>query len=681
MSEVDENYLALYRQYRPKRFSEVKGQEHIVRALKNVIISNKINHAYLFCGPHGTGKTSVAKIFANTINCSHSEDLLNPCQNCIDNIDRNLDIIEIDAASNTGIDDIRDLRDKIKHLPTNSKYKIYIIDEVHMLSKGAFNAFLKTLEEPPKHAILILATTDPQKIPLTILSRVQRFNFKRIDKQIILEHLQFVYGNEKINSDLAALDLISQLANGSLRDALSIADQVSIYSNDKKIILTDVQKLFGITDKENVIKLLNLSANHNIKDLIELYNKLVLEGINLERLITSMINLLKEYIVYNKTQSISLLENYTLLDLKMLDLSLDKCYEFINLLVEIFKDVKFADFPQQVCELGLMKLASLKTHDENFKNEIKEETFNIEKVTNNNDFVVLEEKQDKKEVSKVEKIESSSLDKLNNFLDLSSIANKQKTQVTKLDVDKILEETNELLINEKTQEIERQTQETTILSPNDDSDFEVNTKNPSFANSNFQDYDDFEITQQVSTKETKTTGRSKELSETEFVDIIARCALYQKRCVEQNKIDITTSDKLKFSTFEKVLNEDYKQAKEAFQTMKILRSTNECILMKSSVKSRVWYLNENAYSEDIVLGSEKLFGRFVHIFAITEEQFLKLNELWKKHKKTYETGKVFEPLKDLSKMYKRKDTAFEKTMKSLFGDDFKYIDEDKENKE
>lgn len=160
---MENKYLALYRQYRPNKFSDVQGQEHIITTLTNIIKSQKIGHAYLFSGPHGTGKTSVAKIFANTINCMHSNDLLIPCENCINNVDKNLDIIEIDAASNTGIEDIRELKEKIKHLPTNSRYKIYIIDEVHMLSKAAFNALLKTLEEPPKHAIFILATTDPQK--------------------------------------------------------------------------------------------------------------------------------------------------------------------------------------------------------------------------------------------------------------------------------------------------------------------------------------------------------------------------------------------------------------------------------------------------------------------------------------------------------------------------------------
>ena len=333
---MESKYLALYRQYRPNVFDEVQGQEHIVKTLLNIINSQKISHAYLFCGPHGTGKTSVAKIFANTINCSHSNDIYKPCQDCINNIDRNLDIIEIDAASNNGIDDVRDLREKIKHLPTQSKYKIYIIDEVHMLSKGAFNALLKTLEEPPKHVIFILATTDPQKIPLTILSRVQRFNFKRIDKKTIIKHLMNVFKEEKIEYEDNVLDLIASLGAGSLRDTLSIADQVSIFAGSEKIKLSDVEKLFGITNIDNIINIINLATSHNIKDLMQLTTKLVENGMDIERFTIQMINVLKDYLILIKTNAIDLLEYTTLDDLKKINISQDKIYDYINLVICLY---------------------------------------------------------------------------------------------------------------------------------------------------------------------------------------------------------------------------------------------------------------------------------------------------------------------------------------------------------
>ena len=417
---MESKYLALYRQYRPNVFDEVQGQEHIVRTLLNIINSQKISHAYLFCGPHGTGKTSVAKIFANTINCSHSNDIYKPCQDCINNIDRNLDIIEIDAASNNGIDDVRDLREKIKHLPTQSKYKIYIIDEVHMLSKGAFNALLKTLEEPPKHVIFILATTDPQKIPLTILSRVQRFNFKRIDKKTIIKHLMNVFKEEKIEYEDNVLDLIASLGAGSLRDTLSIADQVSIFAGSEKIKLSDVEKLFGITNINNIINIINLATSHSIKDLIQLTTKLVENGMDIERFTIQMINVLKDYLILIKTNAIDLLEYTTLDDLKKINISQDKIYDYISELINILKEVKFSDLPLQSLELGLIKLATLKTNDEEFTNVISSPQINFDQ-ENDKDFIMASElKNDKTKTITTESKKSKNTNKLDSMFGLST---------------------------------------------------------------------------------------------------------------------------------------------------------------------------------------------------------------------------------------------------------------------
>ena len=441
---MESKYLALYRQYRPNVFDEVQGQEHIVRTLLNIINSQKISHAYLFCGPHGTGKTSVAKIFANTINCSHSNDIYKPCQDCINNIDRNLDIIEIDAASNNGIDDVRDLREKIKHLPTQSKYKIYIIDEVHMLSKGAFNALLKTLEEPPKHVIFILATTDPQKIPLTILSRVQRFNFKRIDKKTIIKHLMNVFKEEKIEYEDNVLDLIASLGAGSLRDTLSIADQVSIFAGSEKIKLSDVEKLFGITNIDNIINIINLATSHNIKDLIQLTTKLVENGMDIERFTIQMINVLKDYLILIKTNAIDLLEYTTLDDLKKINISQDKIYDYISELINILKEVKFSDLPLQSLELGLIKLATLKTNDEEFTNVISSPQINFDQ-ENDKDFIMASElKNDKTKTIAIETKKSKNTNKLDSMFGLSDIANKYDVKTTIVDVNEILEKTNEL---------------------------------------------------------------------------------------------------------------------------------------------------------------------------------------------------------------------------------------------
>ena len=228
-------YLALYRKFRPNTFDEVIGQDHIIKTLKNQIEMKQISHAYLFCGSRGTGKTSVAKIFAKAVNCQNPQNG-SPCFECevCKNLQNsnNIDIIEIDAASNNRVDEIRDLRDKVKYPPIYGKYKVYIIDEVHMLTDSAFNALLKTLEEPPKHIIFILATTEPQKLPATILSRVLRFDFKLVGQQKLEDLIKNIFKKSNISFDNESISLIAKSGNGSVRDALSIADMCSSFSNN-----------------------------------------------------------------------------------------------------------------------------------------------------------------------------------------------------------------------------------------------------------------------------------------------------------------------------------------------------------------------------------------------------------------------------------------------------------------
>ena len=258
-------YLAFYRKYRPKKFDEVVGQQYIIKTLKNVIKTNNISHSYMFVGPRGTGKTSVAKIFAKTINCKNPIDGVSceTCENCkLTNNNENVDIIEMDAASNNGVDEIREIKNHVSLMPTFSKYKIYIIDEVHMLSTGAFNALLKTLEEPPKHVIFILATTDFQKVPLTIKSRCQIFEFKPIFKQNIIERLKEISEKENIKIESQALTLIADTAKGGLRDAISLFDQLSTYTN-KNIKYNDVIELSGRISQKETEELLKLIINQN----------------------------------------------------------------------------------------------------------------------------------------------------------------------------------------------------------------------------------------------------------------------------------------------------------------------------------------------------------------------------------------------------------------------------------
>lgn len=353
------SYKSLYRKYRPVNFDEVKGQDHIVKTLKNIVLSRKITHAYIFSGPRGTGKTSVAKIFANVLNCMHDEDITKICSICLKNINNSLDIIEMDAASNNGVDEIRDLKNKIELLPVQGRYKVYIIDEVHMLSKSAFNALLKTLEEPPKHVIFILATTDPQKIPATILSRAQRFNFKRISQNEIFTQLCYVANQEGISFEEQALKLISRLANGGLRDALSLFDQVAAYSNGD-IKQKDVLVSFGLISNKNAIQLLNSISRGNITTSIDIFNSLRDSGMEANSLIDTLFSVVKDWIIFRRTRDESTLEILSIDEVELLKLQEIFAFEFLDQINEWMPKIKNSEVPFQVCEIFVLQTCGIR---------------------------------------------------------------------------------------------------------------------------------------------------------------------------------------------------------------------------------------------------------------------------------------------------------------------------------
>ncbi len=350
------SYKALYRTYRPNTFQDVVGQGHIVSTLKNIIEKDKVSHAYLFAGPRGTGKTSVAHIFANTLNCSDMLDkttICGKCEQCLQKV--SMDIIEIDAASNNGVGEIRKLIDNSKYATSNSKYKVYIIDEVHMLSKGAFNALLKTLEEPPEHVIFILATTEPHKIPITILSRTQRFNFRRISNDSIQSRLKQVLDKESITYDQQALELITRLANGGMRDALSIADQASAFAN-ANITHDAIATVFGVVSIAKISKLLELVAAKNVKEMLLLSNSFIEEGSDILRLIETILDVMKDFLIFKKTKDPALMSMLNASEVEGINLTSKFAYSVIEVFNPLLIDLKYSESQTQAFELALLKL-------------------------------------------------------------------------------------------------------------------------------------------------------------------------------------------------------------------------------------------------------------------------------------------------------------------------------------
>ena len=356
-------YRALYRTYRPSTFEEVAGQEHIVKTLKNALATRKLAHAYLFAGPRGTGKTTMAKLLAKALNCDEGIGCqCNECKNCKAIIDgTHPDVIELDAASNNGVDEIRELIDKVKYGTILGRYKVYIIDEVHMLSTGAFNALLKTLEEPPEHVIFILATTEPHKILPTILSRCQRYDFTKLSDDDINNRLRSVLEKEGIAYNEEAIKIIISLADGGMRDALSILDQVLAYSGNK-LEVQDILDIFALESKEEKIALLNSIISKDVSDVLQRINRYVSLGTDIKRLTDDLLLILKDILIYQSSRNVDCLEILTEQEAASFfkGLDIDETLKMIDIIMGAQKDYKTVNSIIPLFEVTILKLVATK---------------------------------------------------------------------------------------------------------------------------------------------------------------------------------------------------------------------------------------------------------------------------------------------------------------------------------
>lgn len=435
-------YKSLYRKYRPTTFDDVSGQTFIIKTLKNAIATNKISHAYLFSGTRGTGKTTIAKIFAKNVNCMNLIDgnVCGKCEICItENTDDIQDIIEIDAASNNGVDEIRELKNKIKLAPVLCKYKVYIIDEVHMLSTGAFNALLKTLEEPPSHVIFILATTEPQKIPITIISRCQRFDFKKLSIIDIKNRLKYIAEKEHINITDDCLDEIAKMSDGAMRDAIGLLDQVSSFNEDS-ITIDDIYQISGSVPFKKIYELIDSYINEDIENILKTTEEIYNEGKDFIKLTFDMLSIFKDVLIYYRAPKY--FENLNKLnfdEIKKIKEKIDisDLELIIETLENLSRELKLSDYPRILLEMFLINKKSA-------SNTLTEEVKHYKEAVNEEQKEVINElKEERKIETELKKVETNVEEIKENL----TIKQNEYTNETRIAVDNPSSEDKKILIN------------------------------------------------------------------------------------------------------------------------------------------------------------------------------------------------------------------------------------------
>ena len=594
------SYKALYRTYRPKTFNEVVGQGHIIKTLKNIILNDKLSHAYLFSGPRGTGKTSVAKILANTINCKDMLDKFSPCFECKICQERNsMDVIEIDAASNNGVAEIRRIIDNAKYAPSSAEYKVYIIDEVHMLTSGAFNALLKILEEPPKHVVFILATTEPYKIPITILSRTQRFNFRRITDEIISSQLKMVLDKEKIVYEESAIQLITTLSKGGMRDALSIADQSAAFSQNN-IREVDILQVFGLISKNSQIELLNATYKHSTTKMLSYLSEFIQNGADLQRLNNSLIETLKDFIVYKKTSDKSFLNFLDEEDINLILFDINFAYSAMEIFVLSNSHFRFSETPKQLIELSLLKILDLQ------KNTKKEAVHEVRKIEEEKVKIIPEVIKENVFVEKKDEVEVDSDD----FMAIFS----EKVETSVVSV-----ETNSIdLINEQIQ-------------------IQKESKKEFIESNNKREFDSLEMTMELKDEAqnlTKTTSILDPGTSEDLLSLFDETEVVEKKQKKSDSwiehINILLNSKRSFlelykNEWDKIKNyidlPKYAKVARALSMMRIVSASESFILVSSKDDVLIEQLNYLMNDKCLVELTQLVFGEPLRIFVITKEEF------------------------------------------------------------
>ncbi|EOA07213.1 DNA polymerase III gamma-tau subunits [Mycoplasma yeatsii 13926] len=635
---METNKQSLYRVYRPKDFNSVAGHKNVIEILKKQISDNKIGHALLFAGQRGTGKTSVARIFAKTINCLNliESKACDKCSNCImANENRSSDIIEIDAASNNGVDEIRDIKNSVATLPLNSRYKIYIIDEVHMLTKQAFNALLKTLEEPPMHAVFILATTEFSKIPQTILSRCQIFNFSKIEKQSLTNRLNFITTQEGREIDKETLDEVYYLSEGSLRDAINIIEQLILVS-DKKITINNLKSIFLIATKKEQLQIVKSTLNNNSEFIISYFEKANNQGMNWDVFALGIIEIIKEIVEYKLTNNLDFLNVLTHDDvIQFNDFNIKDIFKLADNLADAYSKTKNSNISYNHLLLSLLK--SLNTQRTGVKN--------------NDTFIEIQAKND--DIKPIE-----------NDIEIEQIILETK------EINKISEE-------EKTVVIEQESIEIQNLDEEDFTAF-VETK-INVIDDRLDDKECFKLIELKSKLNSYLLDliSMKNNSSIDNMDLINFLSGTKQFKDEKTKVDKLFSDLFATDEFDNLINKDHANNLYMLLDTKLMALTDSVIILKTQSNSHANLINNLMLDEKVLNNIYSWFKKHYFIFAIDDnkkdEIMMIFKDLKSKNKLSDYKEKTFEEIKN-KYVKNNKEVSLNKELiqkaKALFDDDF-----------